>query len=72
MLINLVEAVSCENPRCAEFAKTVNLPRPLRQYFCPTCSKVSPVRGVDAQLLGSRDGYARFLRRFAELEGLPG
>ena len=72
MLINMVEAVSCENQRCADFAKVVNLPRNVRQYYCPTCNGVSHSRGVDEQLLRSPDRYATFLKRLEELEGLPG
>jgi hypothetical protein len=72
MLINLVEAVSCENQRCAEFAKVINMPRDVRQYYCPTCSTVSPVRGVDTQLLTRPDQYAAFLKRLATFDSLPG
>jgi predicted RNA-binding Zn-ribbon protein involved in translation (DUF1610 family) len=68
----MVEAVSCENQRCAEFAKPVEVPRNVRRYFCPTCGKVSPVRGVDAKALNSPDRYATFLRRLAEFDSLPG
>jgi hypothetical protein len=72
MLINLVEAVSCENPRCAEFAKLVEMPRSLRSYYCPTCSNVSQARGVDAEALRSPSTYATFLRRLKEFDSLPG
>ena len=72
MLINLVEAVSCENQRCAEFAKVVTMPRSVRRYFCPTCCNVSQVRGVDSQLLTSPDQYGEFLKRLAEFDSLPG
>lgn len=72
MLINLVEAVSCENQRCAEFAKVVTMPRNVRRYYCPTCNNVSPVRGVDSQLLESPVRYMEFLRRLAEFDSLPG
>lgn len=72
MLISLVEAVSCENPQCAEFAKVVDQPRTIRSYYCPTCSKTSTVRAVDAHLLNSRNEYAEFLRRLEQFESLPG
>jgi hypothetical protein len=72
MLINLVEAVSCENQRCAEFAKVVTMPRTVRTYYCPTCNRVSYVRGVDSELLTSRDRYGEFLKRLADFDSLPG
>ena len=72
MLISLVEAVSCENPQCAEFAKLVDQPRSIRSYYCPTCSKTTAVRAVDAHLLGSRTNYAEFLRRLERFDSLPG
>jgi hypothetical protein len=71
MLIHMVEAVSCENRQCAEFAKLADVPRSVRRYYCPTCHRVSPVRGVDAQLLTSPDKYEQFLVRLLDLEGLP-
>ena len=72
MLINLVEAVSCENPQCAEFAKAVDQPRTIRSYYCPTCGRTSTVRAVEAHLLSSRNEYAEFLRRLLQYDSLPG
>jgi len=71
MLISMVEAASCENRQCAEFARLVNVPRTARSYYCPTCSRVSPVRGVDTRLLGSPKQYAEFLARLTDPERSP-
>ncbi|MDO8587992.1 MAG: hypothetical protein Q7T82_13265 [Armatimonadota bacterium] len=72
MLINMVEAVSCENQRCAEFAKVITMPRNVRRYYCPTCSSVTRARGVDEQVLRSPNQYAEYLGRMAEFDSLPG
>ncbi|MDO8683054.1 MAG: hypothetical protein Q7N50_06200 [Armatimonadota bacterium] len=72
MLISMVEAASCENPQCAEYAKLAHTPKHVRRYYCPTCSNTSPVRGIDAQLLKSPNEYATFLKRLAEFDSLPG
>lgn len=61
MLIAIVEVVSCENPLCSEFSKTVELPRGSRTYYCQTCGSVSRVRGVDASVLASPERYEEFL-----------
>jgi len=66
MLIAIVEAVSCENPRCTEFAKPVDLPREKRTYYCQTCGSINRVRGVDAGILASPEKYKEFLMKAAE------
>jgi hypothetical protein len=71
MLISLVEAVSCENPQCADFAKVVDAPRGMRQYYCATCGRTSPVRAVDAEVLKTPASYAEFLRRVNTMNSLP-
>jgi hypothetical protein len=66
MLIAIVEAVSCETPRCSEFAKPVDLPRAVRSYYCQTCGSINRFRGVDANTLASPERYRQFLLRVAK------
>ena len=63
MLITIVEVAACENPRCAQFARPIEVPRSARTHYCSTCGLVSSVRGVDARLLASREAFAGFLRK---------
>ena len=37
MLLTMVDIVSCENPRCREFARSMVRPREMKAYYCPVC-----------------------------------
>ena len=63
MLITIVDVVSCENPKCSQFAKQVDLPRELRTYYCQTCGSVNQIRGIDAGIAFSTEKYAKFLKQ---------
>ena len=63
MLITIVEAVSCENPQCSQFAKPVKLPSGIRTYYCQVCGSISQVRGVDASIAFSPERYTEHLRQ---------
>jgi len=63
MLITIVDVVGCENPRCTQFAKPVDIPRNMRTYYCQTCGCVSRVRAVDARIAASPEQYKEFLLR---------
>jgi len=64
MLITLVDVISCENPRCREFARPV-LSNALgaRSYYCNVCGRVSYPRVVDAELAFSPEKYGAYLRK---------
>ena len=61
MLISMMEVVSCENTRCNEFAKPVQMPRDKRCYYCHTCGSTSRMRGVDANIVTSPEEYREYL-----------
>jgi hypothetical protein len=61
MLVTIVEVVSCENPRCSEFAKIVDVPRGTRTYYCQTCGCVTQPRCVEVGIAGSEERYSQFL-----------
>jgi hypothetical protein len=65
MLITIVEAVSCENPKCVQFAKLVKMPSGIRTYYCQVCGSINPVRGVDADIVSSPEKYAEHLRGYS-------
>jgi len=73
MLLTMVDVVSCENPRCREFAQCMPRPREMRAYYCPICGSISFARVVDADLADSPERLAAYLRELnaSEREPLP-
>lgn len=65
MLLTMIEVVSCENPRCREFARISPNPHRLRSYYCPVCGNVSTVRVVDINLAESPERYRAYLQERA-------
>ncbi|HOK53122.1 MAG TPA: hypothetical protein PLZ21_08550 [Armatimonadota bacterium] len=65
MLITIVEAVSCENPRCSQFAKQVKLPSGIRTYYCQVCGSINQVRGIDASVVFSPERYKEYLKQYS-------
>jgi len=61
MLLTMIEVVSCENPRCKEFARIAPNPHRLRSYYCPVCGKVSALRVVEINLAESPERFAAYL-----------
>ena len=61
MLFTIIEVVSCENPRCKDFARIAPNPHRLKSYYCPVCSKVSSVRVVDVKVAESIELYKSYL-----------
>lgn len=61
MLLTIVEIVSCENPKCRDFARISPNPHRLKTYYCPVCSKVSALRVVDANIAESPERYKTYL-----------
>lgn len=66
MLLTLVEVVTCENPRCREFARSIPRPREMRSYYCPVCGGISYPRVVDTGLAESPEKLGAFLRRILD------
>lgn len=62
MLLTMVDVISCENPRCREFAQIVPLSPRIRSYYCPVCGGISYSRPVDAALADSPERFAAYLR----------
>ncbi|MCE5324391.1 hypothetical protein LLG46_13910 [bacterium] len=63
MLIALIDVVSCENPKCRDFAKIVPGTHGVTSYYCPVCGKISYPRTVDAALADSPERYKEYLQR---------
>jgi len=63
MLITLLDVVSCENPRCREFARIDPSIRGAKSYYCPVCGNISVPRAVDMQLAASPQRYEAYLRK---------
>ena len=61
MLLTMVEVVSCENPKCKEFARVSPNPHRLTNFYCSGCSKVSASRFVDINLAESPERYKDYL-----------
>lgn len=66
MLLTMIEVVSCENPKCREFARISPNPHRLRSYYCPVCNKVSAARMVDINLAESPERFRAYLLERAE------
>lgn len=62
MLITLIDVVSCENPKCREFAKIVSDTYGLRSHYCSVCGSVSAPRAVDAALARDPQQYEVYIR----------
>lgn len=71
MLLTIVEVVSCENPKCREFARISPNPHRLRSYYCPVCNKVSSLRVVDINLAESPQRYRDYLIERADPADRP-
>ncbi|MHB9036165.1 MAG: hypothetical protein ACYC64_05825 [Armatimonadota bacterium] len=63
MLVSLVDVISCENPKCRDFAKLVPATRGVTSYYCPVCDKVSYSRTVDAALAASPQKFKDYLQQ---------
>jgi hypothetical protein len=61
MLLTMIEVVSCENPRCKEFARIAPNPHRLRSYYCPVCGRVSTLRVVEIKVAESPERFAAYL-----------
>ena len=62
MLLTMIDVVSCENPKCREFARIVPYAPEVRSYYCPVCGTISRARAVDATLVTSPARYEAYLR----------
>ncbi|MCE5314413.1 MAG: hypothetical protein ABFD49_11460 [Armatimonadota bacterium] len=63
MLVYLVDVISCENPKCREFAKLVPVTQGMTSYYCPLCEKISYLRTIDATLASSPENYKAYIER---------
>ena len=63
MLLTMIDVVSCENPKCRDFAKIIPGTYGLRSYYCPLCATVSYARPVDAALATMPQRYLEYLRQ---------
>lgn len=72
MLLTMIEVVSCENPKCREFARISPNPHRLRSYYCPVCSKVSSTRVVDINLAEAPQRYKTYLLERADPTEIAG
>lgn len=61
MLVALIDVISCENPKCREFAKIIPGTRGVTSYYCPVCEKISYPRTVDAALADSPQVFKEYL-----------
>jgi len=63
VLITFTSVISCENPRCREFARIVTGIEGAKSYYCPVCGAISPARTVNADLAALPERYESYLRR---------
>jgi hypothetical protein len=66
MLVSLVDVVSCENPKCRDFAIPIPGTCRVPSYYCPICDKVSYPRTVDAALAASPEDFKEYLHRVVD------
>jgi hypothetical protein len=62
MLVALIDVISCENPKCRDFAKIVPEMRGVNSYYCPVCGGISYPRTVDASIADSPTRYKNYLQ----------
>lgn len=64
MLITLIDVISCENPKCRDFAKKILCDlQGVRSYYCQVCGEISYTRAVDAEIVVAPERYKVYLRK---------
>ncbi len=62
MLVALIDVISCENPKCRDFAKIIPEMRGVSSYYCPVCGNISYPRTVDASIAASPIRFKNYLQ----------
>ena len=67
MLLNMIDVICCENPKCRRFGEIVTGIR-LQVYYCPVCGTINYARPVDSSLASSQARFEAYLRQALTVE----